>query len=217
MNPTVKRAIPIFLAMVAVLALVIGAFALGSRSSDDETNADDPGDSPTSAASTPETSTSAPSVEPTVAPPTPTLPTYRIGKTHSSIEFEVEVTVAKVEAVGLGDRGSPGEQETVEAYVETCVPDYASRPWDMDVFQFAAVTKSGRVIPVGTLLSGVREPTYPTFGRLQPGRCQEGWAQVVMGKGDARTVTSIEWQPEPGEPYAAWTIKQPLTLGSPDY
>lgn len=192
-------------------AIVTSLLVLASGCGEDTTgeNAE-----PSGTATTSETTLSG-SPETTEPPPTPSTPAYKVGGTARAAQ--VAMTVTKVEAVDLGSRGEPGMRETLEVRVKTCTPETAASAWELNPFQFAAVTRASQVIPVGVLLSGVREPAYPTFGNLPPGRCQEGWVQIAMDKGQARTVKAIEWQPNSGETFAAWKVRQPLKMGVPDY
>lgn len=204
----------------ALIAATLAALAIGCGEEDAEPAADEPTESVSSSTpAEPDSSSATPDPEPTTEvttgePELTTAPTFSLGRTFEALE--VKVTVTKVEAVDLGNRGNPGLRETVEAYVKTCTPQSATEPWTVSTFDFVAITKSARVIAPDALLSGVREPTYPTFGDLRPGRCREGWVQVGMDAGDAKTVKLIEFQPG-GTPAAAWRLPRQLTLGQPDY
>ncbi|UUW88425.1 hypothetical protein [Pimelobacter simplex] len=188
-----------------VLAIVVTAsiaLALTGRDSDDDPRAED-------------LPTSGDTADPTDAPTTPTgPPSFKVGETMTA--QEVTLTVSKVEAVDLGRQGSPGFRETVESFVRVCTPDDALTPWEADTLDFVAVTRDGLVIPVDTTLSGVRSPLLP-YGPVPAGRCVQGWVQIGMDSGQARTVTAVEFQPNAGETAATWTLSRSLRLGRPDY
>lgn len=127
------------------------------------------------------------------------------------------MTVTKVELVDLSDQGSASEAEAVEAFVKTCTPSGSAQPWEMSTFDFVARCRATATRPPSTLISGVREPSYPDFTDLAPGRCREGWIQIVMGGGVAKKMRIIEFQVPQGTLIASWGIPRGLTLGQPDY
>jgi len=139
------------------------------------------------------------SATPTADPP----PAPEVGDTFRS--DEVVVRVKKVEVVsGLADETLP--DTALEALVRTCVPSGAA-PFESTVFDFQAVTKTGLVITPNTLLSGVREPAYQTFGEIQPGRCVEGWVQIFMTPKQSQVVDVIEMiDYSSGSTTASWAL-----------